>query len=1005
MELNPLHEDQDARNIFPPAPIVAFGNGESNAEATQPTSIAAASADVQHNPAFLIPPDQQAQTTSLPEPTSLSLPDDQPTAREAPTALDNDDQGFMIPTFAATSRSGADSDEDDDPGSSDDEAESKMRRQRLASTASRLVPRMGFARLQPLASQSANKGVSDGSTMSNGDPIDFVFVIELPETRAEIVRLEEEAAASPHSSDSNAVKSCRKRQLFFYNLQSEGVRLEHHLSPDGKLQFVKACVSFERLLIEAESNNLKMTLEDKVASKIQNAMTTTATEKIAQGINWVTSRFTCLEPDVEEEPDSFSAPFRVDQLDDFLDHDKPAVFFTSAQRNDLTHTILDNIKYGKKASQKGLQKLIANGSFIAAYPLHDGMWDETGEAALNSERGNDRRLLYKNWGRLGCWYVLQPYDLIRRYFGVKIGLYFAWLGFYTLALIAPCVLGLLVFLGGLGAVNTQTDVKEICSSNITMCPVCDDGCERFQLSDSCGGYKFAFVFDNPGTVFFATFMALWATIFLDFWKRRENFLAYDWDTRDYEDLEPIRPQFRGTTKRPNPVTGKVEKHYPASKRYAKQLGSSLTVLAMIGVVCVVVISVLIYRLAVKASLYKTSGNANDASTITSVTAAILNLVAIILLTTLYKNLAVTLTEWENHRLESEYQSALTVKIFLFQFMNNYATLFYIAFFKGRFTGIPGDYSYIFGFRQDECPPDLGCMGELTLQLAIVFVGRQTINNIQEMVIPIIMRWYRKRNTGDEFDVSENALSAWERDYFLDPYPDEGMFNEYLELMLQYGYITMFVPAFSLAPMFAFLNNIFEIRVDAHKLLVDFRRPPATRAADIGVWYQVLNLIGFFAVVINAMVIAFTSNFIPRQVYYYENDSLSGYITRVTPLSPIQNSTDDLFGCHYNGWRDEDGSRGRFYFLVVAAQLAFVIVFEHFVFFAKVVIAHIIPDVPKAVQLSIKRENYLAQQALEGDLLGQAMTDRVRAVSMSMQQRSNSISLAPAGPVGPAQSAA
>ena len=42
--------------------------------------------------------------------------------------------------------------------------------------------------------------------------------------------------------------------------------------------------------------------------------------------------------------------------------------------------------------------------------------------------------------------------------------------------------------------------------------------------------------------------------------------------------------------------------------------------------------------------------------------------------------------------------------------------------------------------------------------------------------------------------------------------------------LQFGYVTMFSSAFPLAPVFAFLNNIFEIRVDAAKLCFFYRRP-------------------------------------------------------------------------------------------------------------------------------------------------------------------------------------
>ena len=35
-------------------------------------------------------------------------------------------------------------------------------------------------------------------------------------------------------------------------------------------------------------------------------------------------------------------------------------------------------------------------------------------------------------------------------------------------------------------------------------------------------------------------------------------------------------------------------------------------------------------------------------------------------------------------------------MFLFQFVNYYSSCFYVAFFKGKFVGYPGDYSYMFG---------------------------------------------------------------------------------------------------------------------------------------------------------------------------------------------------------------------------------------------------------------------------------------------------------------------
>lgn len=38
------------------------------------------------------------------------------------------------------------------------------------------------------------------------------------------------------------------------------------------------------------------------------------------------------------------------------------------------------------------------------------------------------------------------------------------------------------------------------------------------------------------------------------------------------------------------------------------------------------------------------------------------------------------------------------------------------------------------------------------------------------------------------------------------------------LVLQFGFITIFVAAFPIAPLFALLNNWIEIRLDAHKLV-------------------------------------------------------------------------------------------------------------------------------------------------------------------------------------------
>lgn len=73
---------------------------------------------------------------------------------------------------------------------------------------------------------------------------------------------------------------------------------------------------------------------------------------------------------------------------------------------------------------------------------------------------------------------------------------------------------------------------------------------------------------------------------------------------------------------------------------------------------------------------------------------------------------------------------------------------------------------------------------------------------------------------------------------------------FLCIVLQYGFVTIFVAAFPLAPFFALLNNILEMRLDAKKLLTYFRRPVTQRVRDIGVWYRILDSIGKLSIITN-----------------------------------------------------------------------------------------------------------------------------------------------------------
>ena len=73
---------------------------------------------------------------------------------------------------------------------------------------------------------------------------------------------------------------------------------------------------------------------------------------------------------------------------------------------------------------------------------------------------------------------------------------------------------------------------------------------------------------------------------------------------------------------------------------------------------------------------------------------------------------------------------------------------------------------------------------------------------------------------------------------------------FLVAVLQFGFITIFVAAFPLAPFFALLNNWVEIRLDAQKFVCETRRAVAERAENIGIWFKILDMLAQFAVITN-----------------------------------------------------------------------------------------------------------------------------------------------------------
>ncbi|KAK5867461.1 hypothetical protein PBY51_011953 [Eleginops maclovinus] len=809
------------------------------------------------------------------------------------------------------------------------------------------------------------------------------------------------------------------REEFEEGLMEAGLQLERDKERAKGIGFIRLHIPWPILSREAELQKIKVAVKKKCELRKRMGIAGMWDSIMSK----ISTPFLPDVPDCEVHRDSqtrvhfktLKHPFIRDKLH-LYDIKSTETLFDNATRSRIVAEIISRTVCSRTCQTTGINSLLAQGVYDSAFPLHDGSFTRRGRR----DQRNDRQLLHEEWANYGVMYKYQPVDLIRKYFGEQIGLYFAWLGVYTQLLIPPSVLGIIVFLYGLFTVDTNVPSQETCDEhlNITMCPLCDGMCDYWLLSTVCSLARASYLFDNGVTVLFAIFMSLWAACFLEHWKRRQMCLKHMWDLTSLEDEEEeLRPEYEEA------LQEKKAKVKELSKKKLAQVGDGIdgekdqmlasqlepesleiedhlsgylinvsTLLLLIFVTFSAVFGVVVYRicmLSVWSMNPDPEAKASVRMTVTT-TGIILNMLVVLVLEEVYGSIAVWLTELELPKTKEEFEEKLIFKSFFLKSMNAFAPIFYVAFFKGRFAGRPGDYVYVFGdYRMEECAPP-GCLIELCIQLSMIMLGKQLIqNNVFEVLIPKLKKMYRtiqeekgkKRAAEDEDSETEEKRpkQQFDKDFTLEPF--EGVTPEYMEMIIQYGFVTLFVASFPLAPAFALLNNVIEIRLDAAKFVTEIRRPDAVRCKGIGIWYNILCGISKFSVITNAFVISFTSEFVPRMVYQYmysENGTMKGYTEHslsyfnVTNFPPGSAPTSTLITgvsmCRYKDYRDPPWDSHAYtfskqYWSVLAAKLAFVIFFQNFAMFLSMLVAWMIPDVPRSLREQLKKENMMLMEFL------------------------------------------
>ncbi|RHZ74109.1 hypothetical protein Glove_227g16 [Diversispora epigaea] len=666
--------------------------------------------------------------------------------------------------------------------------------------------------------------------------------------------------------------------------------------------FVKLYAPFHQLCEQAQQIKLKMRLDEKKITEDIDILIPKAK------FHSIITKYFTHTVDFKKQ----AAFFRTNKLRQFqgAESDKSEGeiilnFFSMARRNLLVHRMIvttnqitKDVELGgvpiivkRKIDSLSLKQLMKEKVFTKCYPLHDG--PDKAEEGTPLSYMNIRAYLYEKWFK--SW-KRQPFETIRLYFGEKLALYFSWLGFYTTWLFLASIGGVAVVIFGLmdaiGAGSLGEDVDSV-----------------------------SVLWDNALTAPYAFFMAVWATLLLETWKRNNSKIQYDWDVLDFKKEELPRPEFYGTTLRRSPITFKQEIHFPFRLKFQKILISGFIVFFTLGIVIVSIGVLLIFP-----KIWIHYGN------LTSFITGFMNLVAILILSVIYKNVARWLTNFENRKTYSQYEDSLIIKTYLFDFFNNYSALFYIMLFKQKYILEIINYEEL----ATKCEYN-SCMSELTIQLAIILIGKQLIGQFKEVLYPWIRSKTNKQQILDELNYlkskyaksgrANKEVPQWAHDERL-VHVDSAIRSEYEEMIIQFGFISLFGPAFPLAALFAWINNTTEIRLDAFKYVSTLQRPVGFQVQDIGMWEKIMGIISFLAVLTNAIIIAFHSNWMKLTFQKFTGDN------------------DDL---------------------LLVVRLAFILVFEHLVFIIKLIFAYLISDVPKSIRVATEREHYIVKLALEDEV--------------------------------------
>ncbi|KAF2019552.1 DUF590-domain-containing protein [Aaosphaeria arxii CBS 175.79] len=373
--------------------------------------------------------------------------------------------------------------------------------------------------------------------------------------------------------------------------------------------------------------------------------------------------------------------------------------------------------------------------------------------------------------------------------------------------------------------------------------------------------------------------SIWCIVFTEWWKHQEVDLAVRWGVRNVSRIETKRKDFKHEKQITDPITGEKVLLYPATKRLQTQLLQipfALGAAGLLGALIATCFGIEVFISEVYGGPFKTI--------LVFLPTVILTTVMPVL-TGILTSFATRLTQLENYETEAAYQTALTQKIFVLNFITSYLPIFLTAFVYVPFGNIIVPYLDVLSltvrpFAEDEKQlqaPEAGFTinpDRLRKQVIYFTVTAQIVNFGMELVMPYLKRRgfakYKKmqseraaKNGGAP--PSPAANDPPEDAAFLERVRQEAELDVYdvttdlREMVLQFGYLSLFSVIWPLTAVSFVINDWLELRADAMKICVEMRRPTPWRADTIGPWLDSLSFITWLGSLTTSALVYLFSN--------------------------------------------------------------------------------------------------------------------------------------------------